>query len=108
MNNQTNEFKTKLAIVTGGSRGIGKEICLQLAKQGVNIIFNYARHHKEAKETQNEILNHGVKCDVIKCNLNEEEQIINFFKEIKSKYKKVDFLLPSPFLSYYHLIKAYL
>ena len=52
MDNLTNEFKTKTAIVTGGSRGIGKEICLQLAKQGSNIIFNYARHHKQAKETQ--------------------------------------------------------
>ena len=93
MDNQTNEFKTKIAIVTGGSRGIGKEICLQLAKQGSNIIFNYARHHKEAKETKDEILNLGVKCDVIKCNLNDEEQIINFFKKIKSKYKKVDFLI---------------
>ena len=67
MNNQTNEFKTKIAIVTGGSRGIGKEICLQFAKQGSNIIFNYARHHKEAKETQDEILKYGVNCDVIKC-----------------------------------------
>ena len=93
MDNLTNEFKTKTAIVTGGSRGIGKEICLQLAKQGSNIIFNYARHHKQAKETQDEILKLGVDCDVIKCNLNEEEQITNFFKKIKSKYNKVDFLI---------------
>ena len=60
MDNLTNEFKTKTAIVTGGSRGIGKEICLQFAKQGSNIIFNYARHHKQAKETQDEILKLGV------------------------------------------------
>ena len=93
MNNQTNEFKSKIAIVTGGSRGIGKEICLQFAKQGSNIIFNYARHHKEAKDTQDEILKYGVNCDVIKCNLNEEQQIINFFKEINSKYKKVNYLI---------------
>ena len=93
MDNLTNEFKTKTAIVTGGSRGIGKEICLQFAKQGSNIIFNYARHHKQAKETQDEILKLGVECDVIKCNLNEEEQITNFFKKIKSKYNKVDFLI---------------
>ena len=70
MNNQTNEFKAKIAIVTGGSRGIGKKICQQFAEQGSNIIFNYARHHKEAKETQDEILKYGVNCDVIKCNLN--------------------------------------
>ena len=93
MDNLTNEFKTKTAIVTGGSRGIGKEICLQFAKQGSNIIFNYARHHKQAKETQDEILKLGVECDVIKCNLNEEEQITNFFKKIKSKYNKIDFLI---------------
>ena len=40
MNNQTNEFKAKIAIVTGGSRGIGKKICQQFAEQGSNIIFN--------------------------------------------------------------------
>ena len=88
MDNLTNEFKTKTAIVTGGSRGIGKEICLQLAKQGSNIIFNYARHHKQAKETQDEILKLGVDCDVIKCNLNEEEQITNFFKKLNQNIIK--------------------
>jgi enoyl-[acyl-carrier protein] reductase III len=87
------EFKNKTAIITGGSRGIGKTICLEFAKLGANVIFNYARHHQEAKETMDEILQFDVKCESIKCNLNNPDQISNFFSQIKSKYKSIDFLI---------------
>lgn len=86
-------FKNKTAIVTGGSRGIGKTICIEFAKLGANVIFNYARNHNEAKKTKAEIIKYGVKCEVIKCNLNDPEQIDNFFTEVESKYQTIDFLI---------------
>tara|TARA_B100000945_G_scaffold249058_1_gene205585 strand:- start:1525 stop:2274 length:750 start_codon:yes stop_codon:yes gene_type:complete len=88
-----NYFKNKTIIVTGGSRGIGKTICLEFAKLGANIIFNYVRNHEEAKNTKQEITQYNVDCDYIKCNLNEPSQINSFFNTIKSKYKSVDFLV---------------
>ena len=86
-------FKNKTVIVTGGSRGIGKTICIEFAKLGANVIFNYARNHNEAKKTKEEIIKYGVACEVIKCNLNDPEQINNFFTEVESKYKSIDILI---------------
>ena len=45
-------FKGKVALVTGGSRGIGKEIALEFARRGADIAFNYFRNHKAAGETE--------------------------------------------------------
>ena len=56
------EFKSKVVLVTGGSRGIGKGIALEFAKQGAHIAFNYLRNEKAAEETQKEIEAFGVRC----------------------------------------------
>ena len=40
--NQTDTTPAKTAVVTGGSRGIGRAVCLELAREGVNIVLNYA------------------------------------------------------------------
>ena len=44
-------LKGKVAIVTGGSRGIGRAICLELAAQGANVVFSYAGNDAAAQET---------------------------------------------------------
>ena len=81
-----NYFKNKTIIVTGGSRGIGKTICLEFAKLGANIIFNYVRNHEEAKNTKQEITQYNVDCDYIKCNY-ECKQIggLNYHKKTHQK-----------------------
>ena len=48
-------FEGKVALVTGGSRGIGKAIALELASRGADIAFNYLRNHRAASETESEI-----------------------------------------------------
>ena len=46
------EFKGKVALITGASRGIGRAIAIELAKNGANIAINYNSNLKSAKETQ--------------------------------------------------------
>ena len=48
-NNQKNLSK-KTAVITGGTRGIGKAISYELGRRGANVILNYLRNHKEAKK----------------------------------------------------------
>ena len=50
-----NNLKNKTAVITGGTRGIGKAISAELGRRGVNLILNYLRNHKEAKKTQKEL-----------------------------------------------------
>ena len=59
-------FKGKIALVTGGSRGIGKGVALELANLGTNIVFNYHRNHEAALETKLDIEKIGVQCLKVK------------------------------------------
>ena len=56
----------KTAVVTGGSRGIGKAIALKLAKEGYDIALNYASNDEAARAAQEEITASGVRCEIYK------------------------------------------
>ena len=56
-----NEFEGKVALITGASRGIGRAIAINLAKNGANIVINYNSNLKAAKKTQKLVANEEVK-----------------------------------------------
>ena len=60
----------KIAIVTGASRGIGKEIAIQLAKNGVKVIANYNKSENQAKELKQELEKINIKIDIFENNEN--------------------------------------
>ena len=64
-------FKGKVALVTGGSRGIGKAIALELARRGSDIVFNYLRSHEAAIQTQCDVERLGVRCLRIRAHLGD-------------------------------------
>ena len=86
-------FKNKVVLITGGSRGIGKQIALNFAQQGSNIAFSYLKENKAARDTEQEILELGVDCLKIKAHLGNIEKINSMFKDIKSKFGKLDILI---------------
>ena len=60
------EFKGRVALITGASRGIGRAVAIELAKNGANIAINYNSNLKAAKETQKLVNNTGVKSEILK------------------------------------------
>lgn len=80
----------KVALVTGSSRGIGKAIALRLAKQGYDIIVNYARSKSAAEETAKEIEALGRKALVVKANVGKPEKIKEMFNEIDEHFDRLD------------------
>jgi enoyl-[acyl-carrier protein] reductase III len=86
-------FKGKVALVTGGSRGIGKAIALELASRGADIAFNYFRNHDSAVEAQREIEDLGVRCLKMKAHLGEKARIEEMFSLVKDEYGRLDFLI---------------
>jgi len=68
------QTKEKYALVTGAARGIGKAIALQLAKDGFHILLNYLSNDQAAQETQAEILNLGVQCELFKFDVGNREE----------------------------------
>lgn len=87
------QLQGKTALITGGSRGIGRAIAVRLAEHGVNIVVNYVRHRRDAEETVAAIEKYGVGCLAIKANVAKEEDVRRMFDEIRSTYASMDILV---------------
>jgi enoyl-[acyl-carrier protein] reductase III len=83
----------KVALVTGGSRGIGRAIACELASRGADIIINYFRNHKEARNAQAEIEAIGVRCIRVTAHLAEAVQVQKLFKAVKDEFGHLDILI---------------
>lgn len=86
-------LKGKVALVTGGSRGIGKAIALELARNGADIAFNYLRDHQAASETQQEIQATGVRCLRVRAHLGDSEKVGELFTQVDREYHRLDVLI---------------
>lgn len=83
----------KNALVTGSSRGIGREIALQLARKGVNIAVNYAGNEEKAAEVVKEIKDLGVSAIKIQANITDETAVKSMVKEVISTFGNLDILV---------------
>lgn len=83
----------KTALVTGASRGIGKAIALELAKQGATVILNYHHAKEEAERIREEILTNGGTAEIVCCDVSDYASCEAFFKEICSRYPSIDILV---------------
>ncbi len=83
----------KVIIVTGASKGIGKEISKELAKKGNTIIANYNKSEKEIKELQQELEKQNIKIDIYKADVSKREEAENLVKYTIQKYGKIDVLI---------------
>jgi 3-oxoacyl-(acyl-carrier-protein) reductase len=87
------QFEGKSAIVTGGTRGIGRAIVLELAKRGANVAFNYARSADEAEKLKAEIEGLGVKVYAAQCDVANTEAAAEFVKQATAELGTIDFLV---------------
>ena len=87
------EFKGKVALVTGASRGIGRAIAIELAKNGASIAINYHSDIKSAKETQKLVNKTGVKSEIFKADVSKQKDIKNLIKNTEKKLGPIDLLV---------------
>ena len=86
-------LKDKVAIVTGGTRGIGRAIALKLADHGANIVINYRNSDKEEEELKAILEEKGVKVLTVKCDISNFEDSKNLMDKCKEVFGKIDILV---------------
>lgn len=84
---------SKVAFITGGTRGIGKQIAIKLAKNGFDIALNYRKENDELKNTKNEIEESGAKCLTVQGDVTSFEDSERMVKEIFDYYERIDVLV---------------
>ena len=85
--------ENKVAVVTGGTTGIGKEIALELSKNGYNIAINYRSETADMEDLKKEIEQNNVKCIFVKADVSNFEETESMVKEIVNEYGKIDVLV---------------
>lgn len=85
--------ENKVALVTGGSRGIGRACAIELARAGLDVIINYAGNEEAANKTVEDIKALGVKAVAKKFNVADKEAVDNAIKEIMEEFGRIDVLV---------------
>jgi len=86
-------FEGKVALVTGGSRGIGKATALALAKEGCSVIVNYNKNQAKAQEVVDEITRMKSQAIPVGCDVSMRSEVENMFKLTVERFGKVDILV---------------
>lgn len=81
----------KIALITGGTRGIGRAIAEKFAQEGYHLVLNYMRKKKAAEETKEAFeAAYGIKVHTVKANVGEIDQIKDLFTEIDQTFGRLD------------------
>ena len=87
------EFKDKVVLVTGSSRGIGRSIAIAFAKEDANVIINYKTSELDAEVAYDIISSYGNQCMSIKADVSNEDNVKNMIDKIMDKFGRIDILV---------------
>jgi NAD(P)-dependent dehydrogenase (short-subunit alcohol dehydrogenase family) len=92
-NNMTNDFTGRVALVTGGSRGIGRAIALQLAREGADVAISYASRPEPARQTQDELEALGRRALSIPCDVARQEHVDKLVDRTRQELGPIDLVV---------------
>ena len=86
-------FEGKTAVVTGGSRGLGRAVCLELAEGGANVVLCYAGNEAAARETVRAVEALGAKALAVRCDVADAAQVDELVKAAQVAFGRIDILV---------------
>ena len=86
-------YSDQVAVITGGSRGLGSHIATSLAQRGIKVIFTYKSKGELAKAVNDEIISKGGQCEYHQLDVSNETQVQDFFELIAKQNNHIDILI---------------
>jgi len=87
------DLKSRVALVTGGSKGIGRETSLLLAEAGAEVIVNFHKSRDKAEGVLEEITRQGGKAELFQADISKPEEIKALFERIRKRWNRLDILV---------------
>lgn len=97
-------FDGEVAVVTGGSRGIGRAIVEKLAAQGAQIAFSYASRSDEAEKVRKKVESGGGRCQRFKVDVADREAVDQWLQEVQKSFGQIDILVNNAGITRDHLL----
>jgi enoyl-[acyl-carrier protein] reductase III len=97
-------FEGKVALITGGSRGIGRTLALCLAARGATPVINYRRNDEAARETLGEIERLGGNGLAIRADIEDLDELGGMFDQVRERFGRVDFFVSNAAASNFHSV----
>lgn len=85
--------QNKIILVTGGSKGIGADICVNLANEGYNVILNYNKSEENAKKIKEDLIAKGIYIDIFKADITSREEVKSLINFCIDKFGRIDVLV---------------
>lgn len=87
------KFANRIALITGGTRGIGKTLALSMARQGATMVLGYRRNEEAAAATLEQIKALGGQAIALQADLEDPEQIETLFAGVRREYGRLDYFI---------------
>jgi len=96
------DLSNKVALVTGGSRGLGASMSMHLAEAGAAVAINYHSRTEEAERIKSNIVNAGKVAEIFKADVTDEEQVKELHRQVVTKFGAIDILVINATLVHVH------
>lgn len=87
------DLTDRIALVTGGSRGIGRECALRLSRSGARVIINYNKSREKAEEVLAKIAHHGSEADLFQADISQPDGVEMLFSFVRERFENLDILV---------------
>lgn len=83
----------KVVVVTGSSRGLGREMVIRLSKEEASVVINYCKNKEHAMELYDQVSQYNPNCIVVQADVTKETDVQNLYRQVMKRFGKIDVLI---------------